>query len=166
MLIIYPSGDTISVIRPTGEISVQEVAKKDVPKDVPYLIIQESDLPEDKTFRSAWEADFTVSDGYGIGHTAWQIEKYEEVVFSNTQEITTKNTSLQYLLSEIEEVETYLGSFDLENLNDLDKETVEIQKTRLAALSIEKSRVQSEIENLTKEVQQRLDLTNQLQEQQ
>ena len=64
--IIYPHKTGIAVIIPTGELSVQETAKKDVPTGVKYKIIDVSDLPEDRDFRNAWEYDFTDSfDGVG-----------------------------------------------------------------------------------------------------
>lgn len=64
--IIYPNETGIAVIHPTGELSVQETAKKDVPSGVKYKIIDDSNLPEDREFRDAWEYDFTDSyDGVG-----------------------------------------------------------------------------------------------------
>ena len=64
--IIYPNETGIAVINPTGELSVQETAKKDVPSGVKYKIIDDSNLPEDREFRDAWEYDFTDSyDGVG-----------------------------------------------------------------------------------------------------
>ena len=64
--IIYPNETGIAVIHPTGELSVQETAKKDVPSGVKYKIIDDSNLPEDREFRNAWEYDFTDSyDGVG-----------------------------------------------------------------------------------------------------
>ena len=65
--IIYPIDEGgIAVITPTGELSVQETAKKDVPTGVKYKIIDASDLPADRDFRNAWEYDFTDSfDGVG-----------------------------------------------------------------------------------------------------
>ena len=56
----------ISVITPSGELSVEETAKKDVPSGVKYKIIDASDLPQDRDFRNAWEFDFT-TDFDGVG---------------------------------------------------------------------------------------------------
>ena len=64
--IIYPNETGISVITPTGELSLEETALKDVPTGVKYKIIDVSDLPADRDFRNAWEYDFTESfDGVG-----------------------------------------------------------------------------------------------------
>ena len=63
--IIFPNETGISLITPTGELSLEETALKDVPTGVPYLIIDSSQLPADREFRDAWEADFSNPDGYG-----------------------------------------------------------------------------------------------------
>lgn len=72
--IIYPNEKDptrVSLIIPTGLIPLEEVARKDVPAGVPYLIVDAEDLPEDHYFFEAWEADFSTPDGYGIGQKAW-----------------------------------------------------------------------------------------------
>ena len=64
--IIYPTETGIAVITPSGELSVEETALKDVPTGVKYKIIDVSDLPSNRDFRNAWEYDFTNSfDGVG-----------------------------------------------------------------------------------------------------
>ena len=64
--IIYPNETGIAVITPTGDLSVEETALKDVPSGVKYKIIDVSDLPPNRDFRNAWEYDFTNSfDGVG-----------------------------------------------------------------------------------------------------
>ena len=44
-LAIFPQETGIAVITPTGELSVEETALKDVPTGVKYKIIDASDLP-------------------------------------------------------------------------------------------------------------------------
>ena len=74
--IIYPTDDGgVAVIIPTGEIKISEVARKDVPAGVAYKFIDVADIPSDRTFRDAWEADFTNPDGVGIGADAWFAEQ-------------------------------------------------------------------------------------------
>jgi len=64
--IVYPNSEGgIAIVIPTGELSTEETAKKDVPSGVPYKIVDVSEIPSDRTFRAAWEADFTNPDGYG-----------------------------------------------------------------------------------------------------
>jgi len=70
--IIYPTPEGgIAVIVPTGELPIEDVAQKDVPASTPYLLADVADIPEDRTFRGAWEADFSNPDGYGIGADAY-----------------------------------------------------------------------------------------------
>ena len=64
--IIYPQETGIAVIIPTGELSLEETALKDVPSGVKYKIINSSDLPQYREFRNAWEFDFSENfDGVG-----------------------------------------------------------------------------------------------------
>lgn len=64
--IIFPNGSGgVSIIHPTGEIPLEAVAFKDVPEGVPYLFIEDEDIPIDRTYRDAWETDFSEPDGYG-----------------------------------------------------------------------------------------------------
>ena len=64
--IIYPNETGIAVITPTGDLSVEETALKDVPSGIKYKIIDVSDLPPDRDFRNAWEYDFS-TDFDGVG---------------------------------------------------------------------------------------------------
>ena len=64
--IIYPNETGIAVITPSGELSIEETALKIVPTGVKYKIIEQKDLPEDRTFRNAWEYDFS-KDSDGVG---------------------------------------------------------------------------------------------------
>ena len=64
--IIYPNETGIAVITPTGDLSVEETALKDVPSGVKYKIIDSSDLPQERDFRNAWEYDFS-TDFDGVG---------------------------------------------------------------------------------------------------
>ena len=55
--IIFPNDEGgVSVIVPAPEcgLSIEEIAAKDVPAGKPYKIVDVSDIPEDRTFRSAW----------------------------------------------------------------------------------------------------------------
>lgn len=69
--IIYKNDDGgVSIIIPAPEAlekyGIQAIAEKDVPEGKPYKIIDASEIPTDRTFRSAWtvsEADLT--DGVG-----------------------------------------------------------------------------------------------------
>lgn len=75
--IIYKNSDNgVSIIAPIeNELTLQEIALKDVPANVAYKIVDVSEIPADRTFRDAWEADFDEPDGYGLGAEAfWQLK--------------------------------------------------------------------------------------------
>ena len=56
-----------AVYRPeTDDEFAMAIALKDVPAGVPFKIVDVSEIPEDRTFRAAWEADTaTLTDGIG-----------------------------------------------------------------------------------------------------
>ena len=60
MKIIYKTATGIAIIHPTGELSIEEVAAKDVPAGVPYRIVNDDEVPSDRTFRNALKYDLTV----------------------------------------------------------------------------------------------------------
>lgn len=84
--IIYPNGDGISVLIPTGAIPIEEVARKDVPAGVPFRIVSEADIPTDRTERDRWEADFSNPDGHGIGAEAWFAEQEAAQIAAEQEE--------------------------------------------------------------------------------
>ena len=47
------------------ERTIEEIAAKDVPAGKLYKIVDVTDIPTDRTFRSAWEANITEPDGIG-----------------------------------------------------------------------------------------------------
>jgi hypothetical protein len=86
--IIYPTQDGgVAILIPAGELSIEEVARKDVPAGVPFKIVDTTEVPDDRTFRSAWEADMTSPSGVGIGQQAWFIEQYQTEITAISAEI-------------------------------------------------------------------------------
>lgn len=72
MKIIFKNKDnSIGIITPTDEAlsfaTIEQIAEKDVPYNLPYWIVDASTIPTDRTFRSAWEIDesFGKPDGFG-----------------------------------------------------------------------------------------------------
>ena len=69
--IIYPNDNgSVSLIVPTGELAIDQVALKDVPAGKPYKIIGRDQFA-DFDFFDAWQGDFSAPNGHGIGHDAW-----------------------------------------------------------------------------------------------
>ena len=72
MKIIFKNEDnSIGIITPSDEAlgfaNVVQVAEKDVPHNLPYWIVEDSVIPEDRTFRSAWEVDEAMGKPTGFG---------------------------------------------------------------------------------------------------
>lgn len=71
MKIIYKNENGgVSILHPTDEalsfMSIDEIAKKDVPAGVKYKIVEDLEIPTDRTFRDAWTVDeATLTDGVG-----------------------------------------------------------------------------------------------------
>jgi len=61
--IIYPVDSGIAVIIPANQ-NVASIALKDVPRNVPFKIVDAESLPS-RDKRSEWVADFTDPDGHG-----------------------------------------------------------------------------------------------------
>lgn len=71
MRIIYKNEDGgISIITPTPEslksMTIEDIALKDVPTGIPFVIVEDSEIPTDRTFRNAWTInEDALIDGVG-----------------------------------------------------------------------------------------------------
>ena len=64
--IIFPNETGITIIIPADcGLTIEQIAVKDVPQGVPYLIVDSSEIPADRSQRHLWTADFSTPDGYG-----------------------------------------------------------------------------------------------------
>jgi hypothetical protein len=69
--IIYKNPDnTVSIIVPSDDslkiMSIEDIAKKDVPTGYKYKIVDVSEIPSDREFRNAWTIDEAeLTDGVG-----------------------------------------------------------------------------------------------------
>ena len=79
--IIFENEDkTIGIIIPTQEcidiFGIEAIAKKDTPQGLPYWIVEDDFIPQDRTFRGAWEIDEeTMGEPHGYGHKACTFEE-------------------------------------------------------------------------------------------
>lgn len=58
--IIYAQGDgTLAVIVPSANcgLTIEQIAKKDVPSGAVFEVVDVTDIPSDRTFRAAWRHD-------------------------------------------------------------------------------------------------------------
>jgi hypothetical protein len=73
--IVFQTNDgTVAVIIPVSGESILDIAKRDVPKGLPFKIVNESIVPTERTFRSAWELGQFIPDGYGLGKDSEETE--------------------------------------------------------------------------------------------
>ena len=69
--IIYKNPDnTVSIIVPAPEalqsMTIEQIAKKDVPTGYKYKIVDVSEIPSDRSLRNAWSIDEAeLTDGVG-----------------------------------------------------------------------------------------------------
>ena len=87
--IIYKNQDnSVSVLIPSQEAlsfaTIEQIAEKDVPYNLPYWIVPTSDIPTDRTFRNAWEIDESFGEPDGFGGESNELDaellrKYYEV---------------------------------------------------------------------------------------
>ena len=55
--IIFPNdggGVSILIPAPDCELSLEQIAGKDVPAGKPYQIVDASEIPDDRSYRNAW----------------------------------------------------------------------------------------------------------------
>ena len=72
MKIIFKNEDkSIGIITPTDEAlsfaTIEQIAEKDVVHNLPYWIVEDSIIPTDRTFRSAWEIGESLGEPDGFG---------------------------------------------------------------------------------------------------
>jgi hypothetical protein len=72
MRILYKNPDnSLSILIPAPAClknhTIEEIALKDIPQGTPFWIVDNSEIPTDRTFRDAWELpeNYREPDGYG-----------------------------------------------------------------------------------------------------
>ena len=69
--VIVPAPKILLEINPdTGQLwTVEDIAKKDVPTGYKYKIVEDSEIPTDRSFRGAWTVDESdLTDGVGADY--------------------------------------------------------------------------------------------------
>jgi hypothetical protein len=122
--IIYQTNEGgVAIVIPAGELPIEQVARKDVPAGVQFKIIDTVEVPDDRTFRSAWEADMTSPHGIGIGQQAWFIEQYETQIASiNAEQMPARLPDNQQTVEEYEAVVTQWEASKTARIEQLNKQ--------------------------------------------
>ena len=94
MKIIFKNKDnSIGIITPSDEAlsfaTIEAIAEKDVPHNLPYWIVEDSVIPSDRTFRSAWEIDESFGKPTGFGGESNEFD--EELLKAYYGEINDSN---------------------------------------------------------------------------
>ena len=81
MKIIFKNKDnSIGIITPSDEAlsfaTIFQVAKKDVPHNLPYWIVEDDVIPTDREFRNAW----TIDDAELIDGVGGELNTFEELL--------------------------------------------------------------------------------------
>lgn len=72
-IIFVNDNKSVGILTPTYEallyFSIEQIAEKDVPSGLPYWIVEDSVIPNDRTFRDAWELDsfYSLGNPHGFG---------------------------------------------------------------------------------------------------
>lgn len=72
--VIFKNDDnSIGIIAPSQEaldrFGIEAIAKKDCPEGLPFWIVDQTEIPTDREFRDAWEADEELlGEPHGYGH--------------------------------------------------------------------------------------------------
>lgn len=80
--IIYKNKDnSVAVLIPSQEVldtvGLQAIAEKDVPHNLPYWIVSDTDIPTDRTFREAWVIDESLGEPDGFGKESSEFTEEE-----------------------------------------------------------------------------------------
>ena len=94
MKIIFKNEDnSIGIITPSDEAlsfaTIEQIAEKDVPHNLPYWIVEGSVIPTDRTFRSAWEVDDSFGKPNGFGGESNEFD--DELLKAYYGELNDKN---------------------------------------------------------------------------
>ena len=69
--IVYPYDGHLAVTLGVADADAEQMALLVTPINVPFLILEQSEVPEDQTYFNAWTADFSYPSGVGIGREAY-----------------------------------------------------------------------------------------------
>jgi hypothetical protein len=111
MKIIFKNEDnSIGIITPTDEAlsfaTIEQIAEKDVPHNLPYWIVEDSAIPTDRTFRNAWEIDETIGEPTGFGGES---NEFDDTVLETilaaekVEEDTTESSQFDDAANNVEE---------------------------------------------------------------
>lgn len=117
-------------------LSIEEIARKDVPINTRYAIIDAADVPADHTFFDAWEVEHAdLNDGIGIGQQQWFIEQYTaEIAAINAEQMPARLSDAQQTQEEYDAVVAQWEASKAARIEQLNKQ-IATQQAELEALA-------------------------------
>jgi len=77
-VVIYNNPELKLLVSAIPDIDIQIIAEKDIPSGIPFLLVDETDLPTDEQFET-WTAEITLDNCDGVGLTKEQFaQKYPQ----------------------------------------------------------------------------------------
>jgi hypothetical protein len=67
MRILYNNNEGLKILIPAIDADILLIAEKDVPANILFKIVNDSEIPSDRTYRNAWEYDITEANADGRG---------------------------------------------------------------------------------------------------
>ena len=81
MRIIYNDNEGLKILIPAMDVDPIIIAEKDVPKGILFRVVDDNQIPTDRTYRSAWEYEITEFNADGRGLTKDEFHaKYPDLV--------------------------------------------------------------------------------------
>jgi hypothetical protein len=63
-----PTTGMVCVVHPSGESPLEYIVKHAIPKDCPYWVVEDTVIPEDRSFSDDWELDVdSLGNPNGVG---------------------------------------------------------------------------------------------------
>jgi len=137
--IIYQTDNGgVALITPAMDcgLTVDEIARKDVPINTRYAIIDTADVPTDQTFFDAWEVEHSaLNDGIGIGANQWFIEQYTaEIAVINAEPMPARLPDREQTAEEYDAVVSQWEASKAARIEQLNKQ-IATQQAELEALA-------------------------------
>lgn len=90
-VVIYKHNDGVAILRPTEEslriATIEQIALKDVPSGCTFKIVEDSEIPTDRSDREAWTVDESdLTDGIG-----GESDEFPEEILSKLKELDSND---------------------------------------------------------------------------
>lgn len=121
MKIVYndPNTGVMAVLTSAenSSLTLEEIIKKDVPQDAEYQIIEDNELPIDRTYRNAWKYDST--KGAHVDMPRARIIQLDKIRVARNSELNKKDIELMVANEQKNNIEAAIIKNNKQTLRDL-----------------------------------------------